>query len=77
MSPEEFCVWLSGFATAANPYNITPKQWDDIREKLAMVFEDNHIESETVSTPEWGISAVVPNSFGFDSMVVEYVEKDV
>ena len=34
MTPEEFVIWFKGFATAANPYNITPKQWDDIKEQL-------------------------------------------
>jgi len=37
MTPEEFVIWFKGFATAANPYNITPKQWDDIKEQLEKV----------------------------------------
>lgn len=37
MTPNEFIIWLRGFVQAANGYNITPKQWDDIKEKLAQV----------------------------------------
>lgn len=37
MTEHEFTTWLKGFAAAANSYNITPAQWDTIKEKLAQV----------------------------------------
>jgi hypothetical protein len=37
MTPEEFVIWLRGFAEAANPYNITPKQWESLKQKLDSV----------------------------------------
>ncbi len=37
MTPEQFVVWLRGFAQAANNFTLTPKQWDDVKEKLASV----------------------------------------
>lgn len=37
MTPEQFVIWLRGFAQAANNFTLTPKQWDDIRDKLASV----------------------------------------
>lgn len=37
MTSRDFVIWLEGFAAAANPYNITPKQWDEIKEKLELV----------------------------------------
>ena len=40
MTPQEFITWLKGFATAANSYNVTPAQWDAIKEKLAQVYTD-------------------------------------
>lgn len=40
MTPEEFVTWLKGFAVAANSYNITPAQWDAVKEKLAQVHSD-------------------------------------
>ena len=45
MTPQEFVTWFKGFAVAANPYNITPAQWDAIKEKLAQV----HSEAPTLS----------------------------
>lgn len=45
MTPQEFVTWFKGFAVAANPYNITPAQWDAIKEKLAQV----HIDAPTLS----------------------------
>ena len=37
MTPIEFIIWLKGFAQAANGFNVTPKQWDDIKEQLDRV----------------------------------------
>jgi truncated hemoglobin YjbI len=34
MTETEFVVWLSGFVNACNEYAPTPKQWDDIKDKL-------------------------------------------
>lgn len=39
MTVEEFFYWFKGFAAAANAYNITPKQWETIVEKLEQVEE--------------------------------------
>jgi hypothetical protein len=33
----EFFYWLKGFSEAVNPYNVTPKQWETILEKLNSV----------------------------------------
>ena len=45
MTPEEFVIWLRGFAEAANPYNVTPKQWDSVKQKLDSV-EMEELEEE-------------------------------
>lgn len=37
MTSNEFVIWLKGFATAANSYNITPAQWDEVKEQLEKV----------------------------------------
>jgi hypothetical protein len=37
MTPNDFVIWLKGFTQAANNFTLTPKQWDDIREKLDKV----------------------------------------
>lgn len=37
MTSKEFVIWLKGFSKAANSYNITPAQWDEIQDELAKV----------------------------------------
>lgn len=37
MTSKEFVIWLKGFSKAANPYNVTPAQWDAIIEELNKV----------------------------------------
>ena len=51
MTPNEFVIWLKGFVQASNNYNITPKQWDDIREQLDKV-KTNEKLLWTVSYPD-------------------------
>lgn len=46
MTPEEFVTWLQGFVQAANAYNITPKQWEDVKDKLDSVHLEEYIISE-------------------------------
>jgi hypothetical protein len=42
MTSKEFVIWFKGFAKSANPYNITPKQWEDVREVLDKVSDEEH-----------------------------------
>ena len=42
MTSQEFVIWLKGFTEGVHEYNITPKQWDLLKEKLAEV-DDNTI----------------------------------
>ena len=37
MSEHEFIMWLQGFTQACNSYAATPKQWDELKEKLSTV----------------------------------------
>jgi hypothetical protein len=37
MTSQEFVTWFKGFVSAANTFNITPKQWDNICEQLEKV----------------------------------------
>jgi hypothetical protein len=41
MNSQEFVTWLKGFTEGVHEYNITPKQWDLLKERLAEV--DNSI----------------------------------
>jgi hypothetical protein len=40
MTSKEFTIWLKGFTEGVHEYNITPKQWDTLKEKLEQVSDD-------------------------------------
>jgi hypothetical protein len=37
MSSKEFVIWLKGFIAASNNYNVTPKQFDELKDTLSKV----------------------------------------
>ena len=37
MNSQEFVIWLKGFTEGVHDFNVTPKQWDLLKEKLAEV----------------------------------------
>jgi len=37
MTSKEFVIWLKGFTEGVHDFNITPKQWDLLKEELAKV----------------------------------------
>ncbi len=59
MTSKEFVIWLKGFTEGVHEFNITPKQWDYLKEKLAEVTDEERIG--TPIGPGWG----VPNSAPF------------
>jgi hypothetical protein len=42
MTSKEFCIWLRGFTEGVHEFNITPKQWDILKEKLAGVNDQTY-----------------------------------
>jgi hypothetical protein len=50
MNSQEFVIWLKGFTEGVHTYNVTPKQWDLMKEKLAEV-EDKVLVLETPKFP--------------------------
>jgi hypothetical protein len=42
MNSKDFIIWLKGFTEGVHQYNITPVQWETLKEKLAQV-DDNTI----------------------------------
>ena len=50
MTSQEFVLWLKGFTEGVHEYNITPKQWDLLKEKLAEV-EDKTLILESPKFP--------------------------
>jgi hypothetical protein len=53
MTSQEFVIWLKGFTEGVHEYNITPKQWDLLKEKLGQVIGDDNkfIERSYSGTP--------------------------
>jgi hypothetical protein len=43
MNSKEFVLWLKGFTDGVHEYNITPKQWDLLKDKLAEVKDETPI----------------------------------
>jgi hypothetical protein len=60
MTSNEFVLWLKGFTEGVHEFNVTPKQWDILKEKLAEV-EDKVLVLE--STPSFPFG--VPNGSPF------------
>ena len=52
MTSKEFILWLKGFTEGVHEFNITPKQWDLLKEKLAEVKDE----------PTYSIPFGVPNT---------------
>jgi hypothetical protein len=43
MTSKEFILWLKGFTEGVHEFNITPKQWDNLKDKLAEVKDEEPI----------------------------------
>jgi len=50
MNDKEFVQWFKGFVEGAHHYNITPKQWDDLKDKLALVNNNSTTYNYTTSS---------------------------
>jgi hypothetical protein len=40
MNSKDFIIWLKGFTEGIHDFNITPKQWDLLKEKLDQVSDE-------------------------------------
>jgi len=49
MTSQEFLTWLKGFTEGVHEYNVTPKQWDLLKERLSEVDDDTFDESPGTS----------------------------
>jgi hypothetical protein len=51
MTSKEFVIWLKGFTEGVHEYNITPKQWDLLKERLEEVNDDVSLSPFPFGTP--------------------------
>ena len=59
MTSQEFVLWLKGFSEGVHEYNITPKQWDILKDKLKEV-EDKILILESPKFPDITVPMVQP-----------------
>ncbi len=50
MTSKEFVLWLQGFTQGVHEHNITPKQWDTLKDTLAKV-KDEPTLTFPINTP--------------------------
>ena len=55
MSEKEFIDWLRGFTEGVHHYNLTPKQWDHLKDKLSRVNKEVK-NSYTIDSNYWTTS---------------------
>jgi hypothetical protein len=60
MTSKEFVLWLKGFTEGVHEYNITPKQWDLLKEKLEEVSDEKRIGTP-IGEGGWGTPNTTPN----------------
>lgn len=60
MTSKEFVLWLKGFTEGVHEYNITPKQWDLLKEKLEEVSDEPKIGTP-IREGGWGTPNTTPN----------------
>jgi len=53
MTSKEFILWLKGFTEGVHEFNITPKQWDTLKEQLAEVSDEERIGT-AIGVGGWG-----------------------
>jgi hypothetical protein len=59
MTSKEFVLWLQGFTQGVHEHNITPKQWDALKDVLAKV-NDEPTLTFPINTPN-----TAPNTHSF------------
>jgi len=53
MQPNDFIQWLRGFIEGVHDFNVTPKQWDDIKDKLDTVQHSEKGTWHTLDSNNW------------------------
>ena len=69
MTSKEFVIWLQGFTEGVHQYNITPMQWDILKDKLEKVND----ESSYNKHPPYVDGKGHPNPYYFTTTSNAYV----
>jgi hypothetical protein len=63
MTSKEFVIWLKGFTEGVHEFNVTPKQWDYLKEKLEQVSDEERIGTP-IGIGGFGTVNVTPGTTG-------------
>jgi len=72
MNSKEFVIWLKGFTEGVHDFNIIPKQWDYLKEKLAEVSDEPIRRSGYIGPEDQQMSSFNIAS-GSSSTAVSYI----
>lgn len=82
MTSKEFVLWLKGFTDGVHEYNVTPKQWDLLKEKLEQV-SDEKLIGTPIGQGGWGtpngttipnhVVTTTPGTTGFITIANPYI----
>ena len=64
MNSKDFIIWLKGFTEGVHQYNITPVQWETLKEQLNKV-DDTPYVSDNFTIGPYGAYERDPNQFPF------------
>jgi hypothetical protein len=64
MTSKDFIIWLKGFTEGVHQYNITPVQWEILKEQLNKV-DDTPYVSDNFTIGPYGAYERDPNQFPF------------
>ena len=76
MTSKEFVLWLQGFTQGVHEYNISPKQWDALKDTLATVKDEPTLTVSSgssgtiIATPGYGSITYKPatsTTYGYPS----------
>ena len=71
MTSKEFIMWLKGFTEGVHEYNVTPKQWDILKEKLAEV-NDEPVRTSAYSSLVFSSGSSGTLSYPFPNTSITY-----
>ena len=78
MTSSEFVIWLKGFTEGVHDFNITPKQWDLLKERLEEVNDRPVIGTVSIpsiwtSTSGSGTTFTVTSGSSYSPSTVTYL----
>jgi len=78
MTSKEFVIWLKGFSQGVHHYNITPAQWDYLKEVLEDVKDNDTIIKNYVNPYGGRYTSTItpPYSTGGEDEVIKHHNED-